>query len=95
MIISRGDDVLGKAFRLNEQDKALGYRGPETMDPLVSLSRRVKEVLGDNEMFKFELHDFSPGSAVIMNPNLWVKSHGGYWSNQDQVNYYVNLIKRE
>ncbi|MGH8594030.1 MAG: alpha/beta hydrolase [Gammaproteobacteria bacterium] len=92
MVVSRGDEVLSGAFRINETDRALGYNGPESMEPLVSLARRVQEVLGETEKFKFELHDFSPNSAYIMNPNLYVHSHGEYWRNADQLNYYVNLI---
>ncbi len=42
--ISRSDDVLGGAFRINEKDSALGYGGPESMSQLVSLSRRVSEI---------------------------------------------------
>lgn len=95
IVASRSDDVLGNAFFLNEQDKALGFSGPESMSSLASLSRRVDEVLNDpNERFKFELHDFSPRSATIFNPQLHVESHGGYWKNQPQVNYYANLVAR-
>ncbi len=89
---SRDDEVLAVPFFINERDRALGYRGPESMNPLVSLSRRVKEVLGAGEAFEFEVHDFSSHSATILNPNLWVSNHGGYWNHQDQMDYYVNLL---
>lgn len=90
---SRADEVLGGPFRINESDEALGYCGPESMHPLVSLSRRVREVLGGNEEFSFELHDLSPSSPTILNPQLHVRSHGGYWKHDAQLNYYVNLIR--
>jgi len=90
---SRADDVLGGPFRINESDAALGFCGPESMDPLVSLARRVGEVSQGAESFAFELHDFSPNSATIMNPELHVFSHGGYWANASQLDYYVNLIR--
>jgi esterase/lipase superfamily enzyme len=93
--ISRDDNVLGNAFLLNEQDAALGFSGPETMETLVSLSRRVKEVLGPEEGFTFELHDFSSSSATIMNPDLHVYGHGDYWQSQKQTDYYINLITRQ
>lgn len=89
---SRADDVLGGAFRINEGDAALGFSGPDSMEPLASLSRRVKEVSGGSESFQFELHDFSPSSATILNPDLHVHKHGGYWANDNQLNYYVNLL---
>jgi esterase/lipase superfamily enzyme len=91
---SRSDEVLAMPFRLNEFDAALGYCGPQTMDPLVSLARRVRELsVGTEEDFEFELHDFSPNSATILNPQLHVRSHGGYWDNTSQLDYYVNLIR--
>ncbi|MCO6456745.1 MAG: alpha/beta hydrolase [Pirellulaceae bacterium] len=93
MVISRSDDVLGGAFRVNELDLALGHSGPETMSTLVSLARRVREVLGDKETFEFEVHDFSPTSTVIMNPQLHVRSHGDYWKSSSQLDYYINLLK--
>ncbi|MEM9944909.1 MAG: alpha/beta hydrolase [Cyanobacteria bacterium P01_D01_bin.36] len=92
MVASRSDEVLSSAFYLNEKDRALGYKGPESMSALQSLARRVKEVLGEEKKFIFELHDFSPRSAVIMNPQLWVHSHGDYWKTQEQMNYYINLL---
>ena len=93
LVTSRGDEVISGPFIINERDKALGFNGPESMRPLQSLARRVKDVLGDDEKFVFEVHDFSPKSAVIMNPKLWVDSHGGYWNTQEQLNYYINLLK--
>jgi esterase/lipase superfamily enzyme len=93
MVISRSDNVLGNAFFLNEQDRALGFSGPETMDTLVSLDRRVKEVLDPTTTFSFELHDFSTNSATIMDPELHVRSHGGYWTSAKQVDYYVNFLR--
>jgi hypothetical protein len=92
IVTSRDDEVLAGPFFINEMDRALGYRGPELMDPLVSLSRRVKEVLGDEQKFEFEVHDLSSHSATILNPNLWVENHGDYWKHQDQMDYYVNLL---
>jgi esterase/lipase superfamily enzyme len=92
MIVSRGDEVLGGAFRVNEADTALGFNGPESMSPLASLSRRVQEISAGKDSFKFEVHDFSPTSSTIMNPALHVSSHGGYWETQEQANYYVNLV---
>ena len=68
MSSSRSDDVLGGPFRINESDAALGFCGPESMEPLQSLARRVDEVSQQREKFAFELHDFSPHSATIMNP---------------------------
>lgn len=89
---SRADQVLKTAFKLNEFDSALGFAGPESMSPLQSLSRRVKEVLGDEAEFGFQLHDLSPRSATIMNPRLWVSGHGNYWDAQEQVDYYANFL---
>ncbi|AFL75690.1 alpha/beta hydrolase [Thiocystis violascens] len=89
---SRADEVLGGAFRVNEHDAALGFKGPESMSPLASLARRVDEVSNGQARFRFEIHDFSPNSATIMNPALHVYDHGGYWANPEQTNYYVNLI---
>jgi len=93
VVASRGDDVLSKIFFLNEKDKALGYAGPQTMDSLVSLGKRVRAVLGEKEDFLFEMHDFSPSSATIMNPKLHVDNHCDYWTRSEQMDYYVNLIK--
>jgi len=95
IFVSRDDDVLGAAFRVNEFDTALGFAGPESLDSLQSLSRRVRDVTqeqGDPRQFTFELHDFSTSSAVIMNPNVWARAHGDYWSRQEQADYYVNFI---
>lgn len=90
---SRSDDVLSGPFRVNERDAALGYSGPETMSTLASLTRRVEQISAGRETFRFELHDFSPRSATILNPALHVHSHGGYWANDAQLNYYVNLLR--
>lgn len=92
--ISRSDEVLGGPFRINEHDAALGFSGPQSMSQLASLSRRVEEVSGGAHKFQFEVHDFSPSSATIMNPKLHVRKHGEYWSNSHQTDYYVNLIRR-
>lgn len=89
---SRSDDVLGGAFKINEWDRALGFMGPESMQPLVSLARRVTDVLGDNQTFRFELHDLSPNTATMLNSDLVVRSHGGYWENQAQTDFYVNFV---
>ena len=90
---SRADDVLKKAFSASEFDRALGYSGPESMKPLKSLSDRSLAVFADpSKRFQFELHDFSPQSATIMNPKLFVHGHSHYWEEQDQVNYYINLM---
>jgi hypothetical protein len=43
--------------------------------------------------FSFQLHDFSPRSTTILNPALHAHDHGDYWSRQDQVDYYVNLVR--
>jgi esterase/lipase superfamily enzyme len=94
MVVSRADSVLSGAFRVNEKDAALGYSGPESMEPLASLARRVKDVSAGTQEFKFEVHDFSPTSATILNPELHVTDHGGYWKNETQTNYYVNLVFR-
>jgi esterase/lipase superfamily enzyme len=91
---SRSDDVLSGPFRVNECDAALGYSGPETMGTLASLTRRVEAISAGVETFKFELHDFSPRSATILNPALHVQSHGGYWTNAEQLNYYAGLLRR-
>lgn len=93
MVIARSDIVLSSAFYVNEQDRALGFAGPETMDTLVSLARRVQVVLGAAATFTFELHDFSSRSASIMDPALYVYGHGEYWKSAKQLEYYVNLIK--
>jgi esterase/lipase superfamily enzyme len=90
LVISRSDNVLSAGFRVNEQDVALGCSGPETMDTLVSLARRVKEVL--DTTFTFELHDFSETSATIMDPELHVHEHGAYWTSAKQIDYYVNFL---
>ncbi|MFO1077017.1 MAG: alpha/beta fold hydrolase [Planctomycetota bacterium] len=87
---SRADTVLRTAFATSEFDKALGYAGPESMGPLASLSRRVKEVLDD--VFAFELHDFSPQSATIINPALHAHGHSDYWERQPQLDYYANYV---
>lgn len=96
MFISRDDDVLGVAFRVNEVDQALGFAGPESLEPLQSLSRRVEEVTqeqpGGQQRFTFELHDFSTSSPTIMNPNVWARGHGDYWTRPEQTDYYVNFI---
>jgi hypothetical protein len=63
------------------------------MAPLVSLSRRVRAVTQDAEDFQFELHDLSPHSVTIMNPDLFVHSHGGYWARPAQLDYYVDRIR--
>lgn len=89
---SRDDAVLGGLFRINEADGALGYCGPESMDPLVSLARRVREVTQGQEDFHFELHDFSANSPTIWNPELRVCSHSDYWKSPAQLNYYVNFL---
>lgn len=93
MTSSRSDDVLSGPFRVNEGDHALGYCGPQTMDSLVSLARRVHELSQGKEEFRFELHDMSPNSATILNPELHVHSHGGYWEKSSQLDYYVNFIR--
>lgn len=93
LFASRGDDVLRKAFSASERDAALGYAGPETMDPLKSMTARVPEVLGSEVTFQVELHDFSPRSSTVINPRLHVHSHGDYWDRQEQTDYYINLVK--
>ena len=92
MVASRDDVVLGGPFLINEQDRALGYSGPPTMEPLVSLRQRVREVLNGDEDFAFELHDFSSRSPTIFDPALWVRNHGDYWERPSQLDYYVNFI---
>lgn len=92
LFASRADDVLGSAFAASELDRALGYAGPESMGPLVSLSQRVTEVTAGEHTFNFELHDFSPNSTTIMNPALHVHHHSDYWGRREQTDYYVNLI---
>jgi esterase/lipase superfamily enzyme len=89
---SRADNVLNGAFRVSERDRALGYSGPESNRTLVSLGNRVTAVLGSTERFQFELHDFSPRSATMMNPALHVDGHSDYWENTQQTDFYVNLI---
>jgi esterase/lipase superfamily enzyme len=90
---SRADDVLSGPFRVNEADAALGESGPESMSPLVSLASRVRAVTQNAEDFQFELHDLSPHSATIMNPELFVHSHGGYWARPAQLDYYVGRLR--
>lgn len=90
---SRADDVLAGPFRINETDAALGMCGPESMSPLVSLARRVQALSNGAETFEFELHDFSPHSATIMNPALHVRSHGDYWRRPEQLDYYVDRLR--
>ncbi len=95
IFVSRDDDVLGVAFRVNEFDQALGFAGPESLEPLQSLARRVDVVTtaqNDPQRFSFELHDFSTSSPFIMNPNVWARAHADYWSRSDQTDYYVNFI---
>ncbi|MCK4502039.1 MAG: alpha/beta fold hydrolase [Desulfuromonadales bacterium] len=89
---SRGDDVLRKAFSASERDAALGYAGPETMKPLKTMTLRVPEVLGTNNTFEVNLHDFSPRSTTIINPELHAHSHSDYWGRQAQSDYYINLF---
>ena len=89
--VSRSDNVLSIPFRINELDLALGHTGPQNIEELVSLRQRVKNDL-EGEDFIFELHDFSPNSATILNPKLFVRDHGGYWNNQEQTDYYINLL---
>jgi esterase/lipase superfamily enzyme len=95
--VARSDNVLGGPFRVNENDIALGFAGPEDMGTLKSLARRVSEVLdpllGAAQQFMFEAIDFSPNSAMIINPDLHVINHGGYWRTSKQTDFYVNLIK--
>ncbi len=88
--VSRSDDVLSGAFAINENDSALGCRGPESMDALQSLARRVEAVL--HRAFSFEIHDFTPSSPTVMNPDLYIRHHGDYWVNQSQTDYYANLL---
>lgn len=90
---SRTDEVLAGPFRVNESDAALGMSGPESMVPLQSLARRVRDLSGGREDFTFELHDFSPSSATIMNPALHVRSHGDYWRRPEQLDYYVDRLR--
>jgi hypothetical protein len=90
--VSRSDEVLAGAFRVNEADMALGYRGPESMSPLASLMQRVPQVLGGGERFTFEQHDFSPTSSTILNPDLQVRGHGDYWRTMAQTDYYATLL---
>lgn len=92
MVVSRADEVLQNAFFVSEFDKALGFAGPETMKPLVSMTRRVREVLGEGYEFQFELHDFSPKSTTILNPNLHAHDHSDYWARDEQVSYYANCL---
>ena len=92
IVTSRSDDVLKYLFRLNEWDRALGFAGPRSMSPLKSLARRVSQVL-PGKQFRFEQHDFSPRSSTILNPNLWVHSHGDYWKHEAQADYYVNFLR--
>jgi esterase/lipase superfamily enzyme len=92
IVASRDDEVLAGPFLISEQDRALGYSGPPSMSPLVSLRERVRELLAQNEDFAFELHDFSQRSPTIFNSDLWVKNHGDYWARPSQLDYYVNFI---
>ena len=93
-IIDKQRKRRGRHGPISEFDKALGYAGPESMAPLKSLNRRVNEVLGENKSFEFEfeLHDFSPQSAVIIDENVHAHSHSDYWSRPQQANFYVNLM---
>lgn len=93
IFLSRADDVLKKPFSVSEKDAALGYAGPETMKPLKSMTARVPEVLGDDVTFQVELHDFSPRSSTIINPQLHVHTHVDYWNRQSQTDYYINLLR--
>lgn len=90
--ISRDDQVLGAAFHLNEQDRAMGFNGPQSMQTFKSLARRVKEVLGSEVDFRFAVHDFSVNSQQYWNPELEVRGHADYVRNQTQFDFYVNLI---
>jgi esterase/lipase superfamily enzyme len=92
IFVSRADDVLKHAFRVGEWDAALGYSGPETMQPLKSLARRVAELSNGKDQFTFQLHDFSPSSPTVLNPAVWATGHGDYWERDAQVDYYVNYI---
>lgn len=89
---SRADNVLGGAFRVNEHDRALGLNGPPTMEPLVSLTRR-RHALFNGESFTFRLHDLSPNSSTMMNPDLAIDDHGDYWAKPVQLDYYVNYLR--
>ncbi len=94
MVASRGDEVLGSAFLISEMDRALGFSGPESMDPLKSMTRRVAEILpAPGNSFSFQLHDFSPRSTTILNPDLHAHHHSDYWTRPAQVDYYVNLVR--
>ncbi|MFN0186840.1 MAG: alpha/beta hydrolase [Aquabacterium sp.] len=88
--VARSDEVLALPYLASEGDSALGYCGPQSLSPLQSLQRRVRDVIGAE--FSFELHDLSPHSATIMNPALFVHNHGGYWSQPAQLDYYANLL---
>ena len=92
VFMSRADDVLKHAFRVSEWDAALGYSGPETMQPLKSLARRVEQLSNGKLHFTFQLHDFSPSSPTVMNPDVWATGHGDYWDREAQADYYVNYI---
>lgn len=92
LFTSRADEILRKAFSVSERDAALGYAGPETMKPLKSMTARVPDVLGQDTAFRVELHDFSPRSASIINPDLHAHAHSDYWERTSQTDYYINLL---
>ena len=87
---SRADNVLKVAFATSEFDRALGFAGPESMRPLKSLSNRVQDLLADR--FTFQIHDFSPQSATIINEELHAHAHSDYWERQPQADYYANFV---
>jgi len=92
MFVSRADKVLKIAFATSEMDRALGFSGPETMRSLKSLSHRVRAIWPEKEKFSFQVHDFSPQSAAIMNPDLHAHAHSDYWERQAQLDYYANFV---
>jgi hypothetical protein len=71
----------------------LGLAGPPTMEPLASLARRHRELFPGESEFQFRLHDLSPNSSSIMNPDLSVDNHGDYWAKPVQLDYYVNYLR--
>jgi len=67
------------------------------MRPLKSLATRVS-VIWDGEQGRpketltFRVHDFSPQSAAIMNPDIHAHAHSDYWERQAQLDYYANFV---
>lgn len=88
---SRADKDLRRGFA-ETSGPALGYAGPMSFKPLRSLARRVEEIFSEDGGLTFQLHDLSPCSTSIIDPELHVQHHDDYWSRPVQLDYLINFL---